>query len=74
MPLPTFTEEELREMEKEERSRAKAQREAIKSQPRVKSLHHIDDEDYDELPELEGSTPSDDKKRPGGIEGGSLKK
>ena len=74
MPLPTFTEEELREMEKEERSRAKAQREAIKSQPRVKSLHHIDDEDYDELPELEGSTPSDNKKRPGGIEGGSLKK
>ena len=75
MPLPTFTEEELREMEKAERARAKQQREAIKTQPKVKSLHYIDDEDYDDLPELEGSTPTDDKKkRPGGIEGGSLKK
>ncbi len=74
MPLPTFTQEELREMEKAERARAKAQREAIKTQPKVKSLHYIDDEDYDDLPELEGSTPESDKKRPGGIEGGSLKK
>ena len=74
MPLPTYTEEELREMEKEERSRAKAQREVIKTQPKVKSLHYIDDEDYDELPELEGSTPTENKKRPGGLEGGSLKK
>ena len=76
MPLPTFTEEELREMEKEERARAKAQREAIKTQPRVKSLHHIDDDDYDDLPEIEGATPTEggDKKRPGGIEGGSVKK
>ena len=74
MPLPTFTEEELREMEKEERSRAKAQREVIKTQPKVKSLHYIDDEDYDELPEIEGTTPTEGKKRPGGLEGGSLKK
>ncbi len=76
MPLPTFTEEELREMEKAERARAKQQREAIKTQPKVKSLHYIDDEDYDELPEIEGATPTTDdkKKRPGGIEGGSLKK
>ena len=74
MPLPTYTEEELREMEKEERSRAKAQREAIKTQPKVKSLHYIDDEDYDDLPELEGSTPTEGTKHIGGIEGGSLKK
>ena len=74
MPLPTYTEEELREMEKEERSRAKAQREAIKTQPKVKSLHYIDDEDYDELPELEGSTSTESKKHPGGLESGSLKK
>ncbi len=75
MPLPTFTEEELREMERAEKARAKAQREAIKTQPRVKSLHHIDDEDYDELPEIQGSTSkSDDQKHLGGLEGGSLKK
>ena len=59
------------EMEKAERARAKQQREAIKTQPKVKSLHYIDDEDYDELPEIEGATPTTDdkKKHTEGIEG-----
>lgn len=52
MPLPKYTEAELREMEKAEKEKAKAQRAAIQSQPKVKSLHYIDDEDYDTLPEM----------------------
>ena len=50
IPLPTFTEEELREMRKAQREAEKAAREAAKSQPRHRSLHYIDEDDYDELP------------------------
>lgn len=74
MPLPHYTAEEIREMEKAEKAKAKATREAIKQQPKVKSLHYIDDEDYDELPELQSSSSQDEAKSLGGIEGGSLKK
>ncbi len=56
MPLPKYTEAQIREMEKVERERAKAQRSAIQSQPKVKSLHYIDDEDYDSLPEIKKPT------------------
>ncbi len=52
MPLPKFTAAEIREMEKAEREKAKAQRAALQSQPKVKSLHYIDDDDYDTLPEV----------------------
>ena len=74
MPLPHYSAEELREMEKAEKAKAKAQREAIKQQPKVKSLHYIDDEDYDTLPEIQSSSSQDSSKNIGGIEGGSLKK
>ena len=57
-----------------EKAKAKATREAIKQQPKVKSLHYIDDEDYDSLPELQGSSADESKKGLGGIEGGDLKK
>ena len=52
MPLPKYTAAEIREMEKAEREKAKAQRAALQSQPKVKSLHYIDDDDYDTLPEI----------------------
>lgn len=52
MPLPRFTEEEIKEMQKAEKARQKAERSAAKSQPKYKSLHYIDDDDYDELPEI----------------------
>ena len=50
MPLPEFSEEELKEINRQKKQAEKAQKEAIKSQPKHKSLHYIDDEDYDELP------------------------
>ena len=52
MPLPTYTDEELKEMQKAEKARQKAERSAAKAQPKYKSLHYIDDDDYDELPEI----------------------
>ena len=65
MPLPTYTDEELKEMAKLEKERAAAQRATLREQPKVKSLHYIDDDDYDELPEVkqEGT-----KKTAGGLE------
>lgn len=52
MPLPKFSEEELKEMKKAQKEAEKAARSAAKNAPKVRSLHYIDDEDYDSLPEL----------------------
>ena len=56
MPMPKYTEEELKAMRKAEKEAEKAQRQAIKSQPKYKSLHYIDDDDYDELPTVKTNT------------------
>lgn len=56
MPVPKFTEEELKILEKARRQQEKAQKEIIKTQPKYKSLHYIDDEDYEELPEVKTNT------------------
>ncbi len=52
MPVPKYTEEELREIEKAEKERQKAQKAALKQQPKYRSLHYIDEDDYEELPEV----------------------
>ena len=52
MPIPKYTEAEIKEMEKAERERQKAQKAALKAQPKFRSLHYIDDDDYEELPEV----------------------
>ena len=52
LPIPKYTDEEIREMEKAEKERRKAQKEALKEQPKYRSLHYIDEDDYDELPEM----------------------
>ena len=54
-PVPRYTEEEIREMEKAERAKQKAESEIIKSKPKYRSLHYIDEDDYDELPEIKSS-------------------
>jgi predicted CopG family antitoxin len=58
MPLPKFSEEEIKEMKKAQKEAEKAARSAAKAAPKYRSLHYIDDEDYDSLPELktEGKT------------------
>ena len=50
--MPKYTEEELKEMRRQQKAAEKAQRAAIKSQPKYKSLHYIDEDDYDTLPEI----------------------
>ena len=51
MPLPKYTEEELKEMRKAQKEAEKNQRNAAKGQPKYRSLHYIDDDDYDILPD-----------------------
>ena len=51
MPLPKFTEEEIKSFHKAQKEAEKAQREIAKTQPKYRSLHYIDDEDYDVLPD-----------------------
>ena len=56
MPLPTYTEEELKAMRKAQKEAEKKQKAALKTQPKYRSLHYIDEDDYDELPELKTQT------------------
>ena len=61
MPLPKYTEDELREMRRQQKEVEKAQRQAAKLQPKHKSLHYIDEDDYDDLP----SAPTSEKSKDG---------
>ena len=71
IPMPKFTEEELKEMRKAQKAAEKAQKEALKAQPKVRSLHYIDEDDYDELPEMKNA-PKPTKKN-AGIEAPQIK-
>ncbi len=62
MPLPKYTEEDLKEMKRAQKEAEKAARNAAKTAPKYRSLHYIDDEDYDTLPELESDGKSDKSK------------
>ncbi len=73
MPMPSYTAEELREMEKAAKEKEKAARAAAQAQPRHKSLHYIDEDDYDVLPEIKNDGKKDEKKGPLGLDAGSLK-
>ena len=63
MPLPKFTEEEMKEFRKAQKEAEKTQREVAKAQPKYRSLHYIDDEDYDVLPEAPKSQDGGKEKR-----------
>jgi YidC/Oxa1 family membrane protein insertase len=69
MPLPKYSEEELKEMQRQRREVEKAQRQAAKQQPKHKSLHYIDEDDYDQLPTVKGS---EEKKRSSGLSGSNV--
>ncbi|MBQ8528628.1 MAG: YidC/Oxa1 family membrane protein insertase [Clostridia bacterium] len=64
MPLPKYTEEELKEMKRQQKAAEKAQKAALKEVPKYRSLHYIDEDDYDELPEIK-SKGNDSGKRSG---------
>ena len=61
MPLPKFTEEQLKEMKKRQKEAEKQAHSVSKNAPKVRSLHYIDDDDYDTLPEVKAETKSDKK-------------
>ncbi len=61
MPLPKFSEEELREMKKAQKAAEKAHRSAAKNAPKYRSLHYIDDDDYDTLPEMKSDKKDKNK-------------
>ena len=52
MPMPKYTEEEIKAFKKAQKDQEKIQKAALKSQPKYRSLHYIDEDDYDELPEI----------------------
>ena len=61
MPIPKFSEEEIKELRRQEKEIEKAARAAAKQGPKYRSLHYIDDDDYEELPPI-----PEDKKTEGG--------
>ena len=55
MPLPKFSEEDVKDFQKAQKEAEKNARIAAKKAPKVRSRHYIDDEDYDNLPEINSS-------------------
>lgn len=64
MPIPKFTEEEIKAIRKAQKAQEKAQKAIIKTQPKYRSLHYIDEDDYDELPTLETKSSKGPKGNP----------
>lgn len=62
MPLPKFTEEEIKDYQKKLKEAEKAAKAAAKSQPKHRSLHYIDEDDYDVLPEVKTANPQPEAK------------
>lgn len=52
MPMPRYTEEEIKAFKKAQREQEKMQKGALRGQQKYKSLHYIDEDDYDDLPTI----------------------
>ena len=61
MPIPRYTEEELKAMKKAQKQAEKSQKQVLKSAPKYRSLHYIDEDDYDTLPEIKSTQKSGKK-------------
>ena len=73
MPMPTFTDEEIRQYEKEMKASKAISRQAAAQQARIRSRHHIDDDDYETAPPPP-SQKGKSTKTPSGIEAAPRKK
>lgn len=73
MPLPKFTEEEIRQYEKEMKASKAISRQAAAQQAKLRSRHHIDDDDYESAP-LPPSQQKVEGKKSGMIEAAPTKK
>ena len=67
MPMPKYTDEEIKEMHKQQRDAERAAKTAAKAQPKHKSLHYIDEDDYDVLPDTPKGTTGNSKKLSGDV-------
>ncbi|MBQ8351259.1 MAG: membrane protein insertase YidC [Clostridia bacterium] len=74
MPLPTFTEEEIRQYEKEMKASKAISRQAAAQQAKIRSRHHIDDEDYESAPLPPSQQKKHDTAKKSGIEAAPQKK
>lgn len=61
MPLPRYTEADLKAMKREQKNAEKAQRQVLKEMPKYRSLHYIDEDDYEVLPDVKKNTQSGKK-------------
>ena len=66
MPLPKFTEEQLKQMRREQKAVEKAQKKVLKNQ-KYRSLHYIDEDDYEALPEVKKNNEEKDSKSNAGM-------
>ena len=66
MPLPKFTEAQLKQMRREQKAVEKAQKKVLKNQ-KYRSLHYIDEDDYDELPEVKNNAGDQNKNTNAGM-------
>ncbi len=62
MPMPRYTPEQLKAMKKEQKAVEKAQKAILKQQPKYRSLHYIDEDDYDTLPAVKKKNPQSNSK------------
>ena len=74
MPMPTFTEEEIRQYEKEMKASKAISRQAAAQRARVRSRHHIDDDDYETAPLPASQQKQNAAKKSGVIEAAPQKK
>ena len=51
----------IKAMRKAQKEQEKAQKAALKEQPKFRSLHYIDEDDYDELPEVKKNSENTKK-------------
>lgn len=63
MPLPKYSEEDIKALKREQKNAEKSQRQVLKEMPKYRSLHYIDEDDYEELPEVKQN--KDNKKSHG---------
>ena len=79
MPVPTFTEEEYKAAEREYAGKQKAKKNSEKdpNKPKVRSLHHIDDDDFEDTrkapAEVKKEEPAQVEEAPAVVEKAPLK-
>lgn len=72
MPIPKFSEEDMREFRRQEKEIEKQARAAAKT-TRHRSLHYIDEDDYDELPEAPQNESASKKSKSFGSDAPEIK-